>query len=86
MTTIDATTHTPAGLEEIIGEAIARSRSHEEIVRIIVADREVAANAVSACSQSCDSTETDDSNGNRMTDIWGDDSQGGEFRLNLVTE
>jgi hypothetical protein len=77
MTTIDAT----------IGEAIARSRFHDEIVRVIVADREAAANAVSACSQSCESTETDDlSTGNSMTDIWGEDSQGGEFRLHLVTE
>ena len=82
MTTIDATTD----LEDVIGEAIARSRSHNEIVRVIVTDRDSALTAVNARSESYDSVETDDmSTGKRMIDVWGDDGQGGEFRLHLVT-
>lgn len=84
MKTINATT-TNTDLEDIIGEAIARSCKYNEIVRVIVADRAVAADAVNACSESSDSTETEDmSTGKCMTDIWGDDGHGGEFRLYLV--
>lgn len=82
MKTIDATTD----LEDVIGEAIARSRSHDEIVRVIVTDRNAALTAVNARSESCEAVETDDmSTGKRMTDVWGDDGQGCEFRLHLVT-
>lgn len=87
MKTYDATNTSELG--DIISEAIAYSRSHNEIVRVIVKDedREAAESEVNSHSESYDSTDTEDvSTGKPMTDVWGDDGQGGEFRLYLVTQ
>lgn len=79
------TTYTATNADEIV-TAIKRSISHGEIVRVEVPSLAEGEQWVSDRSESYDSTETDDlSADTRMLDIWGDDGQGGEFRLYLVT-
>jgi hypothetical protein len=73
---------------EDIGDAITRSHIHEEIVTVILADGvkiETALWWVSMRSESHLSTPIDRNEaGARREDVWGDDGQGGEFRLYLV--
>jgi hypothetical protein len=83
----DATAHPAADLEDIIGEAIVRSRSRDEIVlvHVTVGDLDAAVSAVHCRSESCDYVETEEmGTGRTRIDIWGDDGQGGEFRLYIV--
>ena len=71
-----------------IGHAITRSHIHEEIVTVTLAEGvkiETALWWVSMRSESHLSTPIDrDEAGARREDVWGDDGQGGEFRLYLV--
>lgn len=71
-----------------IGDAITRSHTYEEIVTVTLADGvtiETALWWVSKRSESHLSTPIDRNEaGARREDVWGDDGQGGEFRLLLV--
>ena len=71
-----------------IGAAINRSVNHDELVTVTLAEGVTIARAlvwVSQCSESHQSTSIDrDEAGARREDVWGDDGQGGEFRLYLV--
>lgn len=63
-----------------ITNAIARSVSHNEIVRVTVSDLDAAYTEVSAQTDECDqSTENDGS-----LDVYGTTDAGGEFRLRLI--
>ena len=71
-----------------IGHAITRSHVYDEIVTVTLADGvtiETALVWVSRFSESHQSTPIDRNEaGSRREDVWGDDGQGGEFRLYLV--
>ena len=71
-----------------IGDAITRSHVYDEIVTVTLSNGvtiETALVWVSRFSESHQSTSIDrDEAGARREDVWGDDGQGGEFRLYLV--
>ena len=71
-----------------IGHAITRSHVYDEIVTVTLAEGvkiETALWWVSMRSESHLSTPIDRNEaGARREDVWGDDGQGGEFRLYLV--
>ena len=71
-----------------IGDAITRSHVYDEIVTVTLAEGvkiETALWWVSMRSESHLSTPIDRNEaGARREDVWGDDGQGGEFRLYLV--
>lgn len=78
------TTYTATEANDIV-TAIKRSISHSEIVRVEVPCISEGEQWVSDHSESYELTETDDiSTDSPMLDIWGDDGQGGEFRLYLI--
>ena len=66
--------------------AIKRSISHNEIVHVTVPSLAEGKQWVSERSESCASVETEDNQGLPILDIWGDDGQGGEFRLELKAQ
>lgn len=74
-----------------IGAAINRSVNYNEIVTVTLAegvDFDTALTWVSQRSESYDYTDrnSDEQTGALIWDVWGDDGQGGEFRLFIVEE
>ena len=71
-----------------IGDAITRSHTYNELVTVTLADGVTIEQALVWVSQRSEShcrCRFDPSDtGARREDVWGDDGQGGEFRLYLV--
>jgi hypothetical protein len=68
-----------------IKSAIARSISHNEIVRVIVADIPTAlAEVNTACEDFDHAEENPGENGERREDVWGTIEDGSEFRLRVI--
>lgn len=73
--------------ENNIKRAIARSVSHNEIVRCNVTILNNGLRAVSEIADVEDSVELDDmSSDKRYIDVWGNTYEGGKFRLYLFAE
>lgn len=68
-----------------IKSAIARSVSHTEIVKVVVAEIPAALAEVNAHCEDCDSSdENKTEDGRKQEDAWGTTEDGSEFRLLLV--
>lgn len=73
--------------ESNIAEAIARSVSHTEIVRVVVPDIEAAIDEAEGITCECESTsENPGGESERREDVWGLDRYGNEFRLLLIQD
>jgi len=71
--------------ENNIASAIARSTSHNEIVKVEVAEISAALAEVNVHCEDYDSTdENRTEDGRRQEDVWGTTEDGSEFRLLLV--
>lgn len=66
--------------ESTIAEAIARSISHTEIVRVYAADIDAAVTEVAIAADEYDTAEENDGS----LDVWGTTDEGDDFRLRLV--
>ena len=70
-----------------IAEAITRSVSHIEIVRVVVPDIESAIKQAEDIACECDHTaENPGEDSERREDVWGLDQYGNEFRLLLIQD
>ena len=68
-----------------IKSAIARSISHNEIVRVIVSDISAGlAEVNTACEDYDHAAETPGENGELREDVWGITEDGSEFRLRVI--